>query len=64
MTRKEKAADRLLKAVAHYVETHNGKAIVVGGIEIITYPDDRKLNFRLSVRVTGRKPEKDKTNDR
>ena len=52
--------DTLLQAVADYVETIGGKAIVVGGVQIMHWGDlpGEKLNYRLSVKCTGIRPTK------
>ena len=47
----------LLRAVRRYVEHHGGKILVIGGIEVQTWPEDRALNFRIGIRCTGRRPE-------
>ena len=63
MSRKVKPAavkcdhvDRLYKAVANYVEKSGGKVAVIGGVQIIEWPNDLKLNFTVCIRCTGRKP--------
>ena len=55
----EKTRDALYRAVADYIEARNGKAVVVGGVEVQQFPQDNKLNYRLAVKFTGRRPEKD-----
>ena len=57
-TKQDKACDRLYKAVAAYIEAIGGKAVVIGGVEIQQWPEDRKMTFRLAVKITGRKPVK------
>ncbi len=57
MTRKDRAADRLLKAVAHWIETHGGKAIIVGGIEVQDFHEG-KYKFKVAARCVGRAPTK------
>lgn len=47
-----------MAATQHWVEANGGSLVVVGGIEIVTFPDDLKYNFRVSVRCTGKRPEK------
>lgn len=58
MTRKERAADRLLKAVAHWVEANGGKVLIVGGVEVQDFHEG-KYKFRVAVRCAGRWPETD-----
>lgn len=53
---KDDAADRLLRAVADWVNANGGSAVVAGGIGIQQYPDDLKYNYQVVVRVTGCKP--------
>lgn len=60
MKRQSDATDRLYCAVCNYLEKHGGKAIVIGGIEIIRYPLEPKFKFRLAIRVTGNPPMKPK----
>ncbi len=55
--------DKLLHAVADYVETIGGKAIVVGGIQVSHWPGE-ELNYRVSVKCTGKRPTKDTAQDR
>ena len=52
--------DNLLHAVADYVESIGGKAVVVGGVQITHWGDlpGEKLNYRVSVKCTGKRPTK------
>lgn len=43
-------------AVGKYLECVDGMAIVIGGVEIMTFPEDSEMNFRVALRVTGRRP--------
>lgn len=54
---KKVASDRLIRAVAKWVDANNGRALVAGGISIETWPGDHQFNFYVRVKVTGRKPE-------
>lgn len=56
MTRKEKAEDRLLMAVANWVKVAGGKALMFGGIELQDFHEG-KYKFRVAVRCVGRRPE-------
>lgn len=47
--------DKLLKAAAEYIEELGGRAIVIGGVEVHSFPGE-ELKFKLAVRVMGRKP--------
>lgn len=49
---------QLLKAATRYIESKGGKVIVIGGLEIQTWPLDQKFNFKLAIRFTGLKPQK------
>ena len=48
----------LYREAAKYLERNGGKAIVIGGIQIIERPTDRPGNFTLGIRIMGRKPVK------
>lgn len=60
LSAESKVADRhvirLYKAVANYVEHAGGKVVVSGGIEIQTWPGDRKYQFTVAIKCTGTKP--------
>ena len=43
-------------AVQRYIKAHGGKAIVIGGVQVIKMPDDRPLMFTLGIRITGTPP--------
>lgn len=49
------AFDRLAEAIGEWVEINGGKAVVVGGISIAQFPDD-KLKYEIRIQVMGRKP--------
>lgn len=49
---------QLYRAVIRYVESHKGSILVIGGVQIEQWPEDRKGMFVLGVRCLGRKPEK------
>lgn len=53
---KKDATDRLYRAVAAYLKSKGGMAIVVGGIQIIEWPSDQKYHFTVGIKVTGHKP--------
>jgi hypothetical protein len=38
------------------VESHKGKIVVIGGVEVQECPGDAQFNFRIAIRCTGRKP--------
>ncbi len=48
---------QLYRAVRRYVQERGGKLLVIGGIEIQEWPEDRVGMFRVAVRVMGKKPE-------
>jgi hypothetical protein len=62
--RERVVVDELYSAIDRYVTLHGGKVIVIGGIEVHQWPDDRKMNFRISVRCTGKKPREGGAHDR
>lgn len=51
-----KGVNRLHKAVQNFVEKNGGKLLVIGGIEVQTWPDDNLLNFRIAIKCTGNPP--------
>jgi ABC-type sugar transport system substrate-binding protein len=56
MKKKKDVTDRLYDAVIDFIESKGGKVLVIGGVETQQFPEDRKLNFRLAIRFTGKKP--------
>ena len=54
--RKNDHAYNLQAAVTRWVKSVGGRLVVVGGIEVQTWPTDRPYNFRVAVHCTGRKP--------
>ena len=56
-------SDRLLKAAVNYIEKNGGTAVVVGGIEIQKWPEDRDFNYRLAIKITGLRPDKPTPHD-
>jgi hypothetical protein len=55
-TAKDRASERLFKAVANYVKVYGGKVLVTGNVHIIKFPGDLKLNWTFGVRCTGLPP--------
>lgn len=55
--RKNDPAHNLQAAATHWIKAHGGNAIVIGGIEVQQWPGDGEFNYRVAVRVTGKKPE-------
>lgn len=53
--RKLSAEDSLFAAVANYVNKQGGSAVVVGSIQVQHWPGE-KLNYRVSVKCTGKRP--------
>jgi hypothetical protein len=49
-------AHNLIAAATHWIKAHGGTAVVIGGIEVITFPGDLQFNYRIAIRVTGKKP--------
>lgn len=56
VVKKRTPLDKFYTAAVAYIESIGGSAIVIGGTEIMQYPSDFKFNYRLCVRITGRKP--------
>jgi hypothetical protein len=56
VTRKARATRRLQNEIARWVETFGGKALVIGGVQIMRFPDDLKFNYTIAIRCTGRVP--------
>lgn len=52
--------DALYEAVSKWVEANGGKLVVIGGIEIMKWPLDRKGQFRVSIGCLGKMPIKPK----
>jgi hypothetical protein len=46
---------QLYRAVRRYIRERGGEIVVIGGIEIQEWPNDPKGQFRVAVRVGGRK---------
>ena len=49
--------DALYRAVADYIESKGGTAIVIGGIQTIKWPTDAKYNYTLGIKITGKHPD-------
>lgn len=47
----------LYRAIRRYVEGLGGSIVVIGGIEIQKWPDERDMAYRVAVRCIGRAPE-------
>lgn len=56
MRKKKDSYEHLYKAVVDYVHSKGGKVLVIGGVEIQQFPGDRKFNYRIAIRITGKKP--------
>lgn len=52
------SASNLQRAAIRWLESHGCPPMVVGGVSVISMPEDRELNFYVAVRVTGKKPVK------
>lgn len=55
--RKKDITDHLYDAVIKYIEAKGGKVVCIGGVEVQTFPNDLKFNYRLAVKVMGKKPQ-------
>ena len=51
----DKYTDKLYQAVVDYVKSRKGTVVVIGGIALVQ-EDERKYNYGVMVRVTGKKP--------
>jgi hypothetical protein len=49
---------QLYRAVIRYVESLGGSALVIGGVEIQSWPMEFDRTYRVAIRCTGKKPEK------
>lgn len=56
ITKADRAVDRLYRAVANYVTVKGGKLVVIGGIAIQEWPEDRPMIFHVAIKCMGRKP--------
>lgn len=52
---------QLYRAVIRYVESHGGKLLVIGGVQIEQWPGEGEFKFVLGVRCMGRRPTKEPT---
>jgi hypothetical protein len=57
--RKDDPEHNLLAATQHWILAHSGSVVVIGGIEVQTWPGDNPHNFRIGIRCTGTVPTKD-----
>lgn len=48
--------DRLYRAVEAYVKSAGGGVMVIGGIQIIQWPDDGKYKFTVGIKCCGTIP--------
>jgi len=46
----------LYRAVRNYVEKHDGRIVVIGGIQIQEWPGEPARNFSIAIKCTGTKP--------
>ena len=51
----DKFVDALYEAVINYVESNQGKVLMINGISRVN-EDERKYNYGIMVRITGRPP--------
>ena len=47
---------QLYRAVRRYVQSKGGALVMIGGVEVQEWPEDRNGMFRVAVRLLGRKP--------
>lgn len=46
----------LYRAVERYITANGGKVLVIGGVSVRTETGDGSLNFNVSIKCTGYKP--------
>lgn len=56
--RKNDPGHNLLAACQHWIEHHEGRAVVIGGIEIQKWPLAGPLRYKIAVNVTGTPPKR------
>ena len=54
--RKADPEHNLLAAAQHYILSRGGSALIIGGIQVQRWPEDRAMQYRLAVCVTGNAP--------
>lgn len=47
---------RLYRAVENYVLKNNGTVVVIGGIQVMTLPEEGAYKYRIAVQCVGTKP--------
>lgn len=50
---------QLYRAVRRYIESNGGSILVIGGVQIESWPGEGEFKFVLGVRCMGRKPKQD-----
>ena len=58
MTKKERATERLHKAVAHWVNVYGGTAVVTSGPEVQDWREGQ-YKYRIALRVVGIAPKRE-----
>lgn len=51
----------LLRAVERYVMSKGGSVVVIGGIQVQTWPGEFSGNFTIGVKCTGKRPQPDES---
>ncbi len=59
-TKADKAFDKMATALAEYIESLGGKALVLGGTGVWQEPGDGKYNYWIRFKVTGKMPKERK----
>ena len=54
-----KTIDALYTAVQKYCEDAGGKILVLGGVEIQRWPEDKAGQFRVAIKCLGKPPKFD-----
>ena len=54
----DKVYNNMAKAVAEYIMSMGGSAIVIGGVAIGKDPSSLKYNYFIQIKITGKMPTK------
>lgn len=47
---------QLYRAVRRYIEANGGSILVIGGVQLQSWPGDSEFKFTLGVRCMGKRP--------
>ena len=54
--RKDDLAHNVQVAVQRWIHANDGTAVLMSGIQLVTFPDDGQFNYRVAIRCTGKIP--------